>query len=142
MNTRENRSLADQINAQLGILAPHGRIVIGDLDVLVDAESRLTSMEIRTNPQTWKAEAIEAPQATLAPASMRFLSAFDENQIARHDLTVQISQDQARKVVRFNLGRDAPSKWGRLASDVVVGLTVDGYLTQVQLLNFVVATTT
>jgi hypothetical protein len=141
MNARKDRSVADQLDAQLGILAPHGRIAIGDLDVLVDAESRLTSMEIRTNPGAWKAEAIEAPQATPAPASMRFLVAFDENQIASYDVTLQISQDHARQIVRLDLGRGAPSKWGSLASDVVVGLTVDGYLTQVRLVNFAVATT-
>ena len=132
-------SMADQIDLNLGIRAPYGRVVIGDLDVLVDSEGRIVSMEIRTNPAAWSDEAIPASSDSFPTVSMRFPDDFDDNQIARYDVPVRLSQDRSRRVVRLRLGEGASSQWARLASDVIIGVTAQAYLSEVRLLNFAVS---
>ena len=46
------RSMADLMDNNFGIQPAFGRVVIGDLDVLVDSQRRIDSMQIRTNPAT------------------------------------------------------------------------------------------
>jgi len=132
-------SMADLIDIDLGIRSPYGRVVIGDLDVLVDSEGRIVSMEIRTNPAAWSDETIAASSDSFPTVSMRFPVAFDENQIARYDVPVGFSQDRSRRIVRLRLGEGTSSQWARLASDVIVGVTTQGYLSEVRLLNFAVS---
>ena len=132
------RSMADLIDIGLGIQPAFGRVVMGDLDVLVDAQGRIVSMEIRTNPATWSDEAISSLLEPLPPVSIRFSVAFDENEIARYDLSVRISRDRANRIVRLRLSDGTPTRWARLANDVIVGITTQGHLGEVRLLDFTV----
>ena len=99
-------------------------------------------MEIRTNPATWRDEVIAPSPVPLPTASMRFSVAFDENEIARYDLPLRISRDRSRRVVRLRLNEGKPSQWARLAEDVIVGITMQGHLGEVRLVNFTVPSLT
>ena len=70
-----------------GIQPALGRVVIGDLDVLVDSQGRIVSMQIRTNPATWSDQDISPPSDALPTASMRLSVALRSMKTRSHGMT-------------------------------------------------------
>ena len=120
----EPSTLADQINRNLGIGPEERRLVIGDLDILLDSKGRMRTFEIRSNPARWTQRHLPALPAS-EPVSAEISASYDENWIARLSLPVQITVDG--DTLSLSFGSEA-EHWGAIASNAAVGVDQDGQL--------------
>lgn len=129
--------LSDVLNAQFGIGQDEYRLLLGEMDVLLDCNRRISSFEMRTNPSGWRHCSLSPVSDDLPLMSVGFLAEFDENRISSHDLTVQIVIDPSRRELVFCFGGFVTHRRVLVANDFVVGMTFDNYLSEFRLLNFV-----
>lgn len=126
----EPLSIADQMNRHLGIAPDAPRIVIGDLDILLDAKGHIRTVEIRTNPQLWTRRRLRALPEDLEPVWAEFSATYDENRIAIYSLPVEIIVDGQH--ISLSFGSGTAERWGALASNVVLGTTDNGHLRELR----------
>jgi hypothetical protein len=129
-------STAGEINRLLHIEDASYRIVVGNIDMLLDTTRRLVSLDIRTNPRNWRHESLIPMMGEPTRAFLRFLADFDENNIASCDIPVTVLRDPSCNELSLRLGEYAASKWILVAEGLVAGLTLDDHLCELRLLGF------
>ena len=113
-------SLRERVDTALGIEAPVRRVILGDIDVLLDDADRPASIELYTNPARWK----RAPAEDIGPlkaADVKLEATWDENGIASQSAPVTIEYDAARTTVTLRLGAPA-LRWVTAAEGMLIGI--------------------
>jgi hypothetical protein len=131
-DTPRPQTLAGQINAAVGIQPRYHRLLLGDMDILMDPDEHVRSLQIRTNPRRWVSERLPHLVKPLEAVSLRFLVNYDTNGVASYPVTIQITRDPAQADLRFTFGDYKSSRWFAIADGLVVGTTVDQYLSEIR----------
>ena len=126
-------TLAERIERGLGIEPAERRIILGPMEILLAADGRLETLEMRTNPSLWRPGPLLPVPADAAPAAIDFMVDYDENGIASHDLAIAIAYDAARRELSLRFGDFAASRWRMVADGMAVGTTLDDYLGEFRL---------
>jgi hypothetical protein len=115
-------TVAERIDATLGIPAMAPRALLGDVDVTWQDESRLHSIELRTGRNQREPSSLHIPSERTEESSMTFGLEYDVNRIASIDLDVRVLWDaeQARLGLRFGSDEPANGRWVAIADAVFV----------------------
>jgi hypothetical protein len=115
-------TVAERIDAALGISATAPRALLGDVDVTWQDESRLHSIELRTGRSQWEPSSLPLPSGGAEKSSMTFGLQYDVNRIASIDLQVRVLWDaqQARIGLRFGNAEPENVRWVAVADAVFV----------------------
>ncbi len=127
--------LARTIDEQLGIIKSDFRIILGEMDILLDTNQYITSMQIRTNPSNWLQVSLPSVPNNLDPVFPIFQVEYDENYIVSYTVPIQIMQDVPQQQLSFLFGDYISSRWVNIADGVVLGLTLDLFLSEIRLLD-------
>ena len=130
-------SLRARVDAALHVEAPARRVVIGEVDVLLDAADRPASIEVYTNPAQWKRVAAGAV-GTVEAAEVTLAADWDANGIASVEADVVIEHDAAGGTVTLRFGGDA-KRWVGGAEGVLFGVGEDDALVAVRCAGVAVA---
>jgi hypothetical protein len=125
-------NLSAQIESLQGIRQRNHRIVLGDLDILVDMEERVRSLEIRTNPRRWGVASLPSLPDALDAVFLRLLVSYDTNGIAIYNVPITVTCDPSLNEVRFAFGEYVSSRWFSAADGLVIGTTLDDYLSELR----------
>lgn len=120
-------SLAERINESLHIEPREFRVVLGDIDIILDNDRQPKSIEVYTNPDQWKACAIVNDKKVGEDEKVDLEVDYDKNNIASIDIPVRIEHDSIRKRLLFRFG-SAVSTWHRLADGLLIGLDQESAL--------------
>jgi len=126
----EKSSLLEKLDQVFGIRQKEYRIALGELDILLDAQKRITLIEIRTNPLLWKHEALRPVSSISEAVFVNFLVNYDENYIAQYDLPLQIIRDISSQTLSFSFGDFVSSQWISVSQEFLIGTTLDGFLSE------------
>jgi hypothetical protein len=127
LSAKPEPTLGAAIDARFGIDGSH-RLVIGELDIMLDAVGRLRSIEMYTSPVTWERAAFEAPQQHAEYVWMAFDVSYDTNRLGHVETPTHVSWDGSQQVV-IRVG--APRQLARrvaLADTLFAGIDVDATL--------------
>jgi hypothetical protein len=115
-------TVAERIDATLGIPATPPRALLGDVDVTWQDESRLHSIELRTARDQWEPSSLHIPSERTEESSMTFGLEYDVHRIANVDLDVRVLWDaeQARIGLRFGSAEPENGRWVAIADAVFV----------------------
>jgi hypothetical protein len=127
--------LADTIDEDLGIGQRGFRVVLGDMDILLDSNGRMRSLELRKSPNGWEPFSLRAVPRDLQAAFVRFMVNYDANSIASYRVPIRVLKDRSRREVAFAFADFAASHWAAIADHLLVGLTADGYLSEFRVLD-------
>lgn len=130
------RTLADEIGDQLGMAESNYRLVVGNVDILLDNERRMVSLDIRTNPRDWQSNPLAPITNGSQTAFVRYLADYDKNGIASIDASVRICHDLSSNQLAIQFGDCESEKWVRVADSIAAGLTLNNYLSELRLLDF------
>jgi len=119
---RAPATVAERIDAALGISPTAPRALLGDVEVIWQDESRLHSIELRTGQSQWEPSSLSIPSDRAEKSSMSFELEYDVNQIASIDLAVRVLWDaqQARIGLRFGNAEPEDVRWVAIADAVFV----------------------
>lgn len=126
----EKSSLSEKLDRVFGIGQGEYRIVLGDLEILLDVRKRITLIEIRTNPLLWKQESLRPVPSVLETVFVDFLVDYDENRIAQYDAPIQIIRDLSSQTLSFSFGDFFSSQWRAISQEFLIGTTLDGFLSE------------
>ena len=129
-------NLARTIDEHLGIGKRDFKIILGDMDILLDTNQHIRSLEIRTNPSSWLHVSLSTIPDDLNSVFPRFQVEYDENNIVSYNVPIQIIQDIPQRQLSFFWGDHVSSQWVNIADGVVLGLTLDFFLSELRLLDF------
>lgn len=116
-------SLRARVDAALHVEEAAHRVVIGEVDVLLDAADRPASIEVYTSPAQWKrvAAAAEGPAEA---AEVTLAADWDANGIASVEADVTIEHDAAGGTVTLRCGGEV-TRWLAAAEGLLVGVGED-----------------
>jgi hypothetical protein len=113
-------SLRAKVDAALHVEAPARRVVIGEVDVLLDAAGRPASIELYTSPAQWRPVTAGATGAVEA-AEVTLEASWDANGIASVEAEVAVEHDAAGGTVTLRFGGEA-KRWVAAAEGVLFGV--------------------
>jgi hypothetical protein len=121
--------LSRKIDEVAGVQEHGFRISVGDLQIALNPNGRLASVEIRRNPAYWQTAELRPPPPELTEAGLAFHVDYDSNNIASIDMPVDVVWDRDRRqlCLRFGEVREI-LHWYRLAENAVIGVSVDSML--------------
>jgi hypothetical protein len=127
-------TVAEHIEAALGISTAAPRALLGNIDVAWRDESRLHSIELRTARSQWKPASLQTPSESLEASSMTFGLDYDINRVASIDLEFGVLWDatRARLALRFDNADPANVRWVAIADTVFVCLDSQQSLIEIQ----------
>jgi hypothetical protein len=130
---RPRATIAERIDAALGISTTPPRALLGDLEVTWHDESRLHSIELRTGQTQWERSSLAIPSEGVEQSSMTFRLEYDVNRIASVDLEVRVLWDVAEGRLGLRFGKAEPKnpRWLTVADTVFV--CVDDVQTLIEL---------
>lgn len=132
----QNLKLSGKLDQDFGIEQGDYRLILGEIDILLNSNKRIKSFETRTNPLAWQSCTLLPAPNTLEAVFIDFVVDYDENRIASYDLPIRIMQDISRRELTFSFGDFATSRWALIADGFVVGMTIDHYLTEFRLVGY------
>ena len=114
------RTLAERIDAALGISSPASRVVLGDVELTWRDERRLRSIELRTGRGQWEPSVLPIPGEIAERSWMTCQLAYDVDRIASIDVDVRVLWDATRACIALRFGDDATDngRWVALADNV------------------------
>jgi hypothetical protein len=123
---RAPATVAERIDAALGISATPPRALLGDVDVIWQDQSRLHSIELRTGRNQWEPSSLGAPTGSVEESSMSLGLDYDVNHVASIELDVRVLWDAQRSCIalRFVNTDPAHGRWVAIADNVFV--CIDG----------------
>lgn len=128
-------SLAQHIERTLFEMDTERRLVLGDLDILLEGENRFNALDMRIGPRaSWRQRPAPAYLSMDGPADIAFDAEFDANGIAVVEATVGAFFDAATGTLCLQI-KDASSavRHLRLADKLSFGVDDDGRLTEILL---------
>jgi hypothetical protein len=119
---RTPATVAERIEASLGISRTPPRAVLGDVDVTWRDENRLHAIEVRTGRSEWQPARLGTPRVNVGQSWMSFGLAYDVNRIASIDLDVHVLWDAKRSCIALRFGDADPAscRWAAIADNVFV----------------------
>lgn len=132
----QNLKLSEKLDQDFIIEQGDYRLILGEMDILLDSNKRIKSLEIRTNPLSWRSCSLLPTPSILEAVFLDFVVDYDENRVASYDLPIRIMQDLSRRELTFSFGDFATSRWALVADSFVVGMTIDHYLSEFRLVDY------
>ncbi len=123
-------SLAEQLNVALHIRPPVFRLLLGDIDMLLDEDRQPKSIAVYTNPAGWKICDISNPQVGDVDEKIHLEVDIDEHDAVKVDVAVRIEHDPNRQMLLFRWGQ-AAAVWHRIADGLCFGLDPESRLTEI-----------
>jgi hypothetical protein len=119
-------SVAERIEASLGISRIPRRAVLGAVDVTWRDERRLLAIEVRTARSDWQPASLGTPSVNAGQSWMWFGLAHDVNRFASRELDVSVLWDGSRScfALRFSAADPVSCRWAAIADSVFA--CVDG----------------
>jgi hypothetical protein len=132
---RAPSTVAERIDAALGISATAPRALLGDVEVTWQDESRLHSIELRTGRSQWEPSSLLIPTERAEQSSMKLGLEYDVNHIATIDLEVRVLWDaqHARIGLRFCDAEPENVRWVAIADTVFVCVDDEHTLIEIRL---------
>jgi hypothetical protein len=125
-------SLAQHIERTLFEMDAERRLVLGDLDILLDRENRFNALHIRIGPRaSWPQQPIASPLSNDGPADVAFDVDFDTNGIAVVEATVATCFDAATGTLCFRIKDTRAVRHLRLADKLSFGVDGDERLAEI-----------
>lgn len=134
-NQAQNLKLADRLDQDFGIEQGGYRLILGEMDMLLDSGKRIKSLEIRTNPLTWQLCSVRPIPSEPHAVLVDFVVDYDENGIASYKVPVRIIRDVSRRELSFSFENLAASYWALIADNLIIGATLDNYLSEIRLID-------
>jgi len=130
----EPPTVAQRIDAALGISITPPRALLGDIDVTWQDESRLHTIELRTGRSQWEPCSLEIPSQDVEAAFLTFDLDYDVNRVASVELNVRVLWDAMRSRIALRMINSDPvdGVWIAIADNVFA--RVDGEQTLIELL--------
>lgn len=134
--TNPDDRLTEIIDQDFSIEQGNYRLVLGEMDILLDSHKNIKSLEIRTNPLTWKQSSLSNIPSNIEDSCIDFDVEYDANQIAYYDSDIRIIRDSSRSELSIKFGKFSTSRWAVIADGLIVGVTLDCYLCEFRLVDF------
>jgi hypothetical protein len=133
-------NLEEHINKEFGIDNPFYRIIISEIDMVLEDKNRIHSIEIRTNPKNWLHVSLPTLPSNITSVWTTFKVDYDVNQIATVSVPVEILWDAqtCQVAFRFN-GNSKHCQWNALADKVAVGHDNHGILYELRFADVIMA---
>lgn len=133
--TRAPASVAERIDAALGISTTSPRALLGDVDLVWRDEIRLHSIELRTGRSQWVPSSLSIPSENPEESSMTFGLEYDVNRIASIDLEVRVLWDamHGRIALRFGNAEPENGSWVAIADNVFVCVDAEQALVEIRI---------
>jgi hypothetical protein len=127
-------TVAEHIDAALGISTAAPRALLGNIDVAWRDESRLHSIELRTGRGQWQPASLRTPTDSLEASSMTFGLDYDINGVASVDLEFAVLWDatRSRLALRFDTADPAKVRWVAIADTVFACVDSEQSLIEIQ----------
>jgi hypothetical protein len=127
-------TIAEHIDAALGISTAAPRALLGNIDVAWRDESRLHSIELRTTRGEWKPASLRTSTESLEASSITFGLDYDINRVASVDLEFGVLWDATRSclALRFDNADPAKVRWVAIADTVFVCVDSEQNLIEIQ----------
>jgi hypothetical protein len=136
----EPANLAGHINSALIQAEPERRLMVGDLDLLLDRQGLLTSLEIRVGPRaSWHALALPSIVNAQGPVDIAFDTVFDDNGVAVVETNVMVAFDSVASEFALRIEGMASTNYFQLSNEVQFGTDIHGRLTEIRIGSGVVA---
>jgi hypothetical protein len=134
---RAPSTVAERIDAALGISTAAPRVLLGDVDVTWQDDSRLHSIELRTGRGEWESASLGTPTEGLEDSSMTFRLDYDINRVASIELEVRVLWDATRSSIALRFGNAVPAngRWVAIADTVFVCVDDEQRLVEIQFEN-------
>jgi hypothetical protein len=132
----QSLKLSEILDQDFSIEQGDYRLILGEMDILLDSNKRIKSLEIRANPLAWPSCSLLSVPNTLEAVFLDFVVDYDENRIASYNLPIRIMQDISRRQLTFSFGDFATFRWALIADGFVVGMTIDHYLSEFRLVDY------
>lgn len=130
----EPANLAGHINSALIKAEPERRLMVGGLDLLLDRQGLLTSLEIRVGPRaSWHALALPSIFNAQGPMDIAFDTLFDNNGIAVLEANVTVAFDSVASEFSFRIDGPALTHHLRLADGMHFGTDEGGRLAEIRI---------
>jgi hypothetical protein len=127
-------NLARHIERTLFEIDADRRLVLGDLDILLDGEGHLNALEMRIGPQaSWQQRPTPTPLSIDGPSDVAFDVDFDTNGIAVVETSVGTFFDAATGTLCFQIKGASTVRHLQLADKLCFGVDGDGRLTEILL---------
>jgi hypothetical protein len=131
---RAPATVAEHIDAALGISTAAPRALLGDVEVTWRDESRLHSIELRTGRSQWEPASLPTPTGSVEASSMTFGLDYDVNRVASIDLEFRVRWDATRSRLALRFGNTDPAngRWVAIADTVFVRVDGEQSLIEIQ----------
>jgi hypothetical protein len=130
-------TVAQQVDAALGISCGPPRVMLGDVELTWRDESCLHSIELRTGRSQWEPASLRIPSEGAEASSMTFEVEYDVNRIASIELGVRVLWDAMRATIALRFGDAEPEngRWVAIADSVFVSVDDEQTLSEIRLAN-------
>lgn len=116
------KTLSEQLDIRMGPRQLDYRLILGPVDILMEAGNRIKSIDVFTNIDQWRRAPLPPPSGPLEPVWAAFEAEYDDNRIASRDLPVSIIWDSAGKQLALRMGTEIlPVHWYSVADKVLFG---------------------
>jgi hypothetical protein len=128
-------TVAERIDAALGIAATPPRALLGDVELTWRDERRLHSIELRTGRNQWDPSSLRIPSEGVEQSWMTLGLEYDANRIASIDLAVRVLWDAKQAIIALRFGAAEPEKgkWVAIADSVFACVDEEQALIEVRL---------
>jgi hypothetical protein len=127
-------NLARHIERTLFEIDADRRLVLGDLDILLDGNGHFNALEMRIGPQaSWQRRPTPTPLSIDGPSDVAFDVDFDTNGIAVVEISVVNFFDAATGTLCFQIKGASAVRHLQLADKLSFGVDGDGRLTEILL---------
>ncbi len=135
--TGASGTVAESIDAALGISYTRPRALLGDVELTWQDESRLHSIELRTGRGQWERSPLGAPSDKVGETLMTLGLDYDVNRVASTELEVRVLWDPtlARIALRFGNAERRAGRWTAIADNAFVDVDGEGMLQEIRFAN-------
>jgi hypothetical protein len=125
--------LHEQIEKSIGIVHRGHVIAAGPLEIHLDRDGAIVSLQLRINPAQWVPAAIPEPSRDLTGVSVEFLTQYDSNGYASVLVPVTVVWDKPHSRLSLQLGRaDDIEQWYRLGTNTAIGIAKNSALREIR----------
>ncbi len=132
-------NLSEKLDRKFGIHQDGYRLVLGEMDILLDSDQCMQAVEIRTNPFTWQRDSLRPLSKNPDPARVYLVADYDANRLASYEIPIRITRDVPNQALSFSFGNFASFNWTMISENFFAGMTLDHYLSEFRLVNLNIA---
>jgi hypothetical protein len=122
-----------QIESSTGIVHRGYVIMAGPLEISLDPDGAIMSLELRINPEQWVRADIPEPFHDLPDVSVKFLVEYDDNGYASVLVPVTVVWDKPHSRLSLLLGHaNDVGQWYRLGTNAAIGVTKNCALREIR----------